>query len=228
MTNAFCRQLGQGFPDAGAAGGFSRVHGAMQSGLLGQPEGGCVRRPNVAQLVPGQIQRAHLVTVAGRQFRHFQAHAHGLMTEAADDQSNPYAGGSRTCLQPRIYGVQHLLKLQSSPRVQLRREAHLPVDHAVRCKVGYVLARDALEMVGVLHDLQCEIHAAEIVRQVHTHGRRNQRFPEGNRKVQADARRQVCHGADPHRGIEVAVQFNLGKANEVIHEIPNSIAGGNA
>ena len=99
--------------------------------------------------------------------------------------------------------------------MQLRREANFAVNDAVGGEVFVEFARDADEVISVLHDFQREIDAHEIIGEIEANFRGDQRGFKRSGKVQADFAGQGGDGCYAHRCIEMAVELDLGEGFEV-------------
>src|SRR5690348_11945822 len=75
------------FANAGRAGRFSGMNGAVQAGLLSEFKSGTVAGGAEAELIPRQVKGANLVHIVSGQAGDLQAQFDWMMAQAADDEA---------------------------------------------------------------------------------------------------------------------------------------------
>ena len=135
---------------------------------------------------------------------------------AGDDLGAAVVGVARAAQAP-VHRRDHRDRVQAGAHVQLRREAHLEVAHALGLVVLGELARDALERLGVLH-----------------HARPCTGSPSGSRRgwctapyIQSRAGRPRCSSAVP-RGAARASSISVGMRSDPSRWTCRSVFGSSA
>ncbi len=131
----------------------------------------------------------------------------------------PAVVGVARAAQAAVHGGQHLDRVQARPHVQLRREAHLEVAHALRLVVLGQLRGDPLERLGRLHHGDRVAEALQVVaeagvallidglaqagfrvaRQLHAAARARARSGSGCAATRRGARADPSSGSPPRR-----------------------------
>ncbi len=123
--------------------------------------------------------------------------------------------GRRRPPQAAVHRAHDRGHLEAGPHVELRREAHLDVAHAVVLAVLGQLERGPLERLVVLEDTHRVAEPLEVLGQARVARRKNQRFQALRRlrgKGDLALAGELDQGAETQRPVEVHVQVRLREA----------------
>jgi hypothetical protein len=149
------------------------------------------------------------VAIIYHQLGDFEAAFARFVAKAAHDQTGPHSSLSLTLLQSFVNRVEYFLHIEAVAKVELGREADFAVNCAVSSEVFDNLARNANEMVTVLHDFERKIDADEIVGEVDADFRRNQCWLQWGWKRETDLAAEVGDRGNADGRVEVAVKFDF-------------------
>ena len=167
MPNTIGTAAHDGFANGVRSVTLAGVHGHGKMVLTRKVERRTVEGGRITRFAASEIESDNPRVLEGnREFRHLHRVRRWEAAQCADDDACHRAGFPLATGQPAQHGVHHVVRRQSSARVQRRTEACFDVAHTIKGSIEHKFVCNAFERRRVLHHGKRDFETREVVGEI--------------------------------------------------------------